>query len=451
MERPRRATLIAFAATALAPAGWGVFQATLTPSPPVSWAESAQFDSAAHPPRLLDAPADAAPLAMRVASSNPPPVAPPAAGEHPSQPAQWEAAESELRRLPPAPTMRMSLRIASSGDSAWSPNHQSKPPLPAAADLAAPHPATATAPVGTAEQERRWAGIESRATSHVQQAISLAERGAHYTARTELIRTLRLVAQSLDAHEGSHRRIKSLAAGLRALEEGEDFLPTASQIETTMDLESIVAVHRTPVLKDADVQRLSPLDAMQAYYTFAQEQMGAAVNRGRAGSFALFALGKLHAAMGQTADSRVPGGPKAMVYHQAATLADPENYLAANELGVLLARCEQWEDARRVLSQSVGVHPTASSWHNLAVVHDVLGEHELASLARREMQQFAENAPAAGPVDSKTVQWLTPEDFAKTARPDATGAPLPSQALTPSSPAGAPPKTAWWKPWTWTE
>jgi hypothetical protein len=53
----------------------------------------------------------------------------------------------------------------------------------------------------------------------------------------------------------------------------------------------------------------------------------------------LHGLGKAYAILGRDAlGTTVMGEPKAMVFHQAALLVDSRNYLAANDLGVLLCR-----------------------------------------------------------------------------------------------------------------
>jgi hypothetical protein len=111
-----------------------------------------------------------------------------------------------------------------------------------------------------------------------------------------------------------------------------------------------------------------------------------------------------------------------------------------------LARYEQWDSARRVLLHSIRVSPTASAWHNLAVVHERLGERELANLARREMQLLANPAPStASAVDQPRVRWLTPEEFAKIAPPEVPTLAAPPQRTPPSVPE----KAAARKPWSW--
>jgi tetratricopeptide (TPR) repeat protein len=367
----------------------------------------------------------------------------PAPSAHPSQPAQWQDADRNLRRIPAAPAFEQTPRIARRDEAFWSTTSEPASPLLETSSAPPEMSRPSSTPAWSTGREREWAAIENRATAQVQQAFSLAERGAHYTARVELIRSLRSVAHSLDSLEGTRRHADSLAAGLRALEERAEFQPSIGQIAEPVNLEGLIAVHRTPVLKPAlnrgEARYLTPHDAMRAYDNYAQEQLGGAVSRGRAGSLALYALGKLHAVLEQAEG----GGSQALVFHQAAMRADPENYLAANEVGVLLARREQWEGARRVLHHGVNVCPTVEGWHNLAVVYERLGDLDMASRARREVQQLSQRAPApAGLVDRSPVQWMAPEEFAKTARPDPSAIALPSHKLTPSAPPAASATTA---------
>ena len=103
------------------------------------------------------------------------------------------------------------------------------------------------------------------------------------------------MAQGLDAESGTPAHSRALAAGLTALKEAQDFLPKGGKLEADLDLPTIVASHRTPVLKGAPAGSLLPLVALKAYFTFAQAQLSQAAGHEVAGSMALYALGKLHA------------------------------------------------------------------------------------------------------------------------------------------------------------
>ncbi len=125
---------------------------------------------------------------------------------------------------------------------------------------------------------------------------------------------------------------------------------------------------------------LSPLVAQQRYYSYAQEQLGIAAAGEPAGSMALHGLGKIHSVIAsQPAPAIFAAEPKALVYQQAALLTDSRNYLAANELAVLLAKNGYLQSARTLLQRSVAGSPQPAVWHNLAVVHRYLGEKQLSA------------------------------------------------------------------------
>ena len=82
---------------------------------------------------------------------------------------------------------------------------------------------------------------------------------------------------------------------------------------------------------------------------------------------------------------------------------DQTNSLAINELGVLLARCGQLEDAAQVLTQGLSIAPQPQMWHNLAMIHEKLGNAALAPKDRRQRDALAaaqrakgEELPASG-------------------------------------------------------
>jgi hypothetical protein len=103
-----------------------------------------------------------------------------------------------------------------------------------------------------------------------------------------------------------------------------------------------------------------------------------------------------------------------MALQHAALTADSRNFRAANELGVLLARYGQLQDARGVLLHGLSLHPTPSLWHNLSVVHERLGEADLARRAKYEYELALRQAPR----DPRTsrVQWVSPDVFARSTR-----------------------------------
>jgi predicted Zn-dependent protease len=97
-----------------------------------------------------------------------------------------------------------------------------------------------------------------------------------------------------------------------------------------------------------------------------------------------------------------------MVYQQAALAVDGRNYPAANELGNILTTFGQLPEARRILLHSVGTIPNPEGWHNLAAVHDRLGETELGAHARKQVELLTGGTAVPRP----KVEWVSPEVFA---------------------------------------
>ncbi len=281
---------------------------------------------------------------------------------------------------------------------------RTEPRPPAALDLAALAP------------------VSQQAQLRVDEAFRYARRGALYAARAELIQALRMIAQAVDTLERDNRRSQALAAGFHAMKEAEDFYVRSDTLEHDLDVEGIVLAHRTPVLKGKPLDGVSSLAALQHYYAFAQQQFAIAAAGTPAGSRALYGLGKVHMTLARdSSDDRSHQTPKAMAFFQASMQADDRNYLAANELGVLLAQFGQLAEARRVLVHSVSMQSHPEGWQNLAVVHSRLGEHDLARKATYERELLI--AQSAGkPRSDQPVTWVGPREFNSVGGPDAMAA-----------------------------
>lgn len=289
----------------------------------------------------------------------------------------------------------------------------------------------------TTPEFRLNTGMAERADLLARKGMSLTVRGAFYSARAEFIQALRLVAQGLDAETGGTDRSRALANGLRALEEAESFMPRGSQLEADLNLTTLIQAHRTPVLKERDPGELSPLMAMHEYYNYAQEQFGVAFGHEPSASLALFGLGKIETVMGSSGNTQNRSAiPRAIAFHHASLIVDNTNYRAANELGVLLARCGQWEQARDVLQMAARTYPQSEIWHNLAKVHERLGETTLAAQAQNEWKR-SQSLPrdggfGVGGSPEEIVQWMNVRDFVK----NSTASPSDMQPITPGRPAG---------------
>ena len=307
--------------------------------------------------------------------------------------------------------------------------------------------------------------VTHRAEQAIQRGYDLAGRGALYSARAEFIQALRTIAQALDLRGGDRRHSAALAAGLKALEEAEDFVPPSTSLETDIDVAVLIRAHDTPVCKQLHDDQLLPVLVLRHYYSYAQEKLVAAGGGEEAASMALFGLGKTFGALAeQQITSVVAAEPKAMVFHQAALTTYPGNFLAANELAVLTARFGEYATARALLQYSASLSPHSAVWRNLALVHERLGEQRLALLARREADLALSRETSARPgnregiMPASDVQWVDPSTFASAGQslaesPPPAAAPQSkssSSASKPEKPAAKEqPRSAasWWKWW----
>jgi len=288
----------------------------------------------------------------------------------------------------------------------------------------------------SAELER----IARQADQQTRKGFELAGHRAYFAARARFIAALRLMAQGLDMEHQTKAHSHALAAGLRAMKEAEDFLPAPGELEADLDIPAIVAGHQTPVLKGMADETLPPYSALRCYLTFAQEQLAAAGGREVASSMALHGLGKLHAALAQDRAAPIRAcEPKAVACFQAALLVFPRNFMAANDLAVLLARREDYEHARALLEHSLSICPQSTGWHNLAVVYERLGLVDLARRAERVAQVWhqAELARRGGqPAGYPRIQWVDPATFARY-QTDFPGAGPPQPGIGPAASAPA--------------
>ena len=231
----------------------------------------------------------------------------------------------------------------------------------------------------------------------------------------------------------------ALSTGLTAIKEARDFAPAAGREGEAINVADVSRTHRTTILKDS--QAMSPILAQQQYYNLACHQLSVAVGGEPAGSQALYSLGRIQTALaGQSADPGALHLPQALVFHQAALAVDARNHMAANELGVLLARFGQLPAARQALLHSVTLQPHVEGWHNLATVHQRLGEPDLAKLAASERDLLGQTATgrqipsahrsrAVGGCQDLRRQWRNRNRLAAGRRPNRRQADQPPQVI----------------------
>ena len=315
------------------------------------------------------------------------------------------------------------------------------------------------------EWQRQMGPVATRADGQIRDAFETCGRGALFAGRSEMIQALRLIAQNADSLEGGGAHSDALAAGMRALEEAESFSPRGSRLESELDMTTLVASHRTPVVREALAgaergRRITPLEAQNRYYTYAQQKLAEATAGLPIGAVALYGLGKIHGTLAAAdSDSRGVEEPRAMTLYQAALIVDPGNPLAAHELGVMLARNERYDEALAMLQHSAMIASLPETWQNLSRVHERRGEADLARRAKQEADnartRLSKAKPASHPALARgSVRWLDAEQFAQTRPADSNlrpaavaGAPAVATAPAPAPESSKPSGILSWLPW----
>lgn len=275
----------------------------------------------------------------------------------------------------------------------------------------------------------------------VQRGFGLAQRGAMYAARTEFVQVLRRVAQARDAEAGGNDYSRALAAGLRALDEADDFVPAGVQLEAELDVRTTASSHRTNVLPSAP-EDVSPSQAVDLYHSFARQQLAAAVGHEQAGSMALYGLGTIHARLAARKDDDLQLSRMAMTIYAAALDACPNNDLAANELGVLICRDGRCDEAAALFMQAIDFAPSAVAYHNLAIAQQRGGQMAQATANELESQRLSAQERTRGDVSRRAgVRWVTPDEMARASRPiHRTATPGVQHPQAPAAPAA---KSTW--------
>jgi len=296
-----------------------------------------------------------------------------------------------------------------------------------------PNPLPATTAVGLAASQSTTSVDATAAIRQVEaqnvRALQLAMRGALYSARTEFSGALRLTAAGLDGGRGDDH-LRALQSGMLALSEAEDFVTRDAQFGIVPAAAAVARGHRSGILDESTASQKTAAEAHAAYLAFARRQLAQAVGKTPCGSVALHGLGKVTAAVAaQQRDAIADGPAKAEAFYLAALEVDPQNFPAANDLGVLLAESGRLEQARGVVQAGLRVSPQPAMWNNLASIHARLGEHQLAAAARWEAAALAERAGPASAVAATThnVQWVDASTFAAAAQPHVDVAAQPAQ------------------------
>lgn len=246
--------------------------------------------------------------------------------------------------------------------------------------------------------------IAHQAVHHIEYGKSLSRRGSFYSAQQEFYAALRIIAISNDTQTSTNHYSQALAEAVVAMKEARDFVGAELESEAFLNVASTVETHQSNIIKPTDLDQTSPRQAVQQYFLFAQNRLDQAGGRNVVSAEAFCCLGKLHTSMRQSESSpQAMDVAKAIAFHRAALLSDPDNSKSANELGVLMAKIGQLDSAIALFQQSLVKNQTPQTWRNLAKAHQQKGEFELAKAAEDQYQTLMQ-APLGRKQSS--IRWV---------------------------------------------
>jgi hypothetical protein len=272
----------------------------------------------------------------------------------------------------------------------------------------------------------------------VQQAFTLARHGALHAARSRFVALLEQMARAKDAAHMTSEHTRALAAGLRALEEADDFAKVSADDKALEVARG--AGHQTPMLQADSARWTLPHEAMGMYHRYAERKLAAAVKGEQAGSMALFGIGRIYQQLATRQDGVSQPLPKGLTYFRAAVLAHPQNHLAANEAGVLLARSGRYAQALPWLEHAARLASQSVTQRNLAYVCEKLGDAPRAAIHAGESQRLASLEMSHGQLSAERgIEWLSPDEFARrSGSAAAQGPPAGEPRVATAGPSEAP-------------
>jgi tetratricopeptide (TPR) repeat protein len=165
----------------------------------------------------------------------------------------------------------------------------------------------------------------------------------------------------------------------------------------------------------------------------------------------LFGMGKIYAQMAAR-DNAPQAVRKSLTMYRSAVVAHPQNHLAANEAGVLLARAGRYPQSLEMLEHSLKLANASATHRNLAYVQAKLNHPELAQMHEQTAMQLAQHEISRGQFSAERgIQWVSPDEFNRMGS-DAPGgsvasapnATQQSPATQTASPQQSRPQSTWW-------
>ena len=241
------------------------------------------------------------------------------------------------------------------------------------------------------------------AQKHIQIGESLYINGTPLSARQHAQKAMQNLALATDSKAGTSQGTAALKAGLAAIDEAGDFLGRYG----SPDLDAVrryVDAHQTPVLKNFNLAQTSGLQAADAYYQYAREQLVLANRAWPESSRALTMLSITAPLASRDSKEITVAGQVCLL--RAAVDCDPRNPISLRKLGSALTTLGLFDEAKVALDQSFSIDQNPETMHLLSRLHRQTGNVQMADYCEQIFR-----AAEANQVKQATVLNLSPSQF----------------------------------------
>lgn len=263
------------------------------------------------------------------------------------------------------------------------------------------------------------AGLNGDLPPHIERRLSyafdLAQRGSTYSSNGEFRAVIGLCALELDSRGGSTGHREAFRQGWIALDEANEFGGDQMDWHESADVRRLAANHVTPALQQAKGP-VDSVEAVQTYFAFAEERLTYSCKDMPSASLAFYGLARTFGEPGMRATH---AAAKSALLQRVALAIAPQNVLARNELGVLLAQHGHMAESENLFRQCIATNPRPETWRNLSIVYARRGDtansqaalaageslasanHERIAMSSNAVAQNAAHNANGEPTDSK--------------------------------------------------
>ncbi len=280
--------------------------------------------------------------------------------------------------------------------------------------------------ISSLEAPPGWNAVEKSVREKLEACDAMLRRGAIFSARQTCWKGLEELCQVLDLHDPNGKRTESLRRALVAMREEEDFYRFSDiQLAKADTLSNLCFAHETPVIRTLLEQNgssnpsINPLIAAQHYRSYARDQLVQACDHHPWGADLLYALGKAFEKQAWEDRSRSAlVHQHAELVYQAALETNPNQTLAATQLGYVLLQLDRPQEAQAVLARGVQVAPSQASLQNLAEAYRRLNNPNAVQWCVVQIDQLKQREQGTQPEIPFTE--INARQFAAISPPDAT-------------------------------